>query len=175
MHNDAIRDPNARFLFGTGVMYSRLTTYTDGLYENEQIRAHHPVEDCLKYFKTHTLEMGDNPDMFHHTLVWTRYLTQIILTDLLLPAGSWMAVQMHCTREDWQSPNHPMVKHLLDRVNGIPNYIDQDHSCNSLCNDWGILPHDWQIHSRHGHQGAEGQGRFREHIAAIAEERNLWN
>lgn len=183
MHHDAICDPGARFLFGTGAMYSRLTTYTDGLYDNETVKEHSTIEDCLEFFSTQGFDDHNedavkimHPDMFHHTLVWTRYLTQVILTaSLLPPTSSWLVVHMHCDRDEWQSPHHPMVKPLLQRISGIPNYIDQQHSCFNLCRDHGVRAVDWQEYGEHGHQGPEGQRLFGEHIKQIINERGLWN
>ena len=180
MHHDIICDPGARFLLGTGSIYSRLTKYTDELFENETVREHHTFEDCLDFFDTVYLH-GDggkvmHPDIFHHTLVWTRYLTQIILTaSLLPPTSSWMVVHMHCDRDEWQSPHHPMVKPLLQRINGIPNYIGHEHSCYGLCKEHGVRAVDWQEYGAAGHQGPEGQQLFGNYIKKISHERKIWN
>lgn len=184
MHHDAICDPDARFLFGTGAMYSRLTKYTDGLYENETVREHHTIDDCLGFFGTHRFDQDYNedavkimhPDIFHHTLVWTRYLTQIILTASLLPSTSlWLVVHLHCDRNEWQSPHHPMVKPLLQRISGIPNYIGHEHSCFNLCKDNDVRAVDWEKYGESGHQGPAGQRLFGDYIKQIVHDRGLCN
>jgi hypothetical protein len=82
---------------------------------------------------------------------------------------------MHCDRDEWQSPYHPMVKPLLQRINGIPNYIGHEHSCYSLCKEHDVRAVDWQEYGPAGHQGPEGQRLFGNYIKQISDERKIWN
>jgi hypothetical protein len=81
---------------------------------------------------------------------------------------------MHCDRDEWQSPYHPMVKPLLQRINGIPNYIGHEHSCYGLCKEHGVRAVDWQEYGAAGHQGPEGQRLFGNYIKNISDERKVF-
>ena len=179
--NDAVTNSHSRFILGTGMMYSRLMLYTDDLYNKEQVRKGQ-LQDCLKFFSTQFLRKKSfvfeslHISMFHHTLVWSKYLSNIVLFHSLMTMHqhTWLAVHMHTDRKDYQSPAHPLVLPLLKQTAAMPNYVDQRHSCHSVCKDAGIKPMDYAEYSWHGHHTQPGQQHFASHVNKLITDRNIF-
>ena len=178
--NDAVTNKNCRFLLGTGMMYSRLAMYTDDLYEKEQVRQG-KLADCLPFFQTKFLSKTsfvfgkDYVSLFHHTLVWSKYLSNIITLNTLMQSQQhkWVAVHLGTPRDDYQSWKHPLVLPLLQRTAAIANYVDQRNSCFDVCKDAGIKPWDYDQYSWNGHHTTEGQQHFGAHIKNILQSRGV--
>jgi hypothetical protein len=172
--NDAVTNSNARFILATGMMYSRLMLYKDRLYDNEQIRDG-SLTDCLPYFDTQRLDKNLHVGIFHHTLVWAKYLTNIVTFKSLMDSRSheWLAVHMHTDKKDYQSPLNPMILPLLKTTANMVNYVDQRHSCYSVCQQAEIKPWDYDQHGYNGHHSAEGQQYFSKHVLKVLQERNI--
>ena len=172
--NDAVNHTNARFIFGTGVMYSRVMIYTAQLYVNEQVRQG-TFDDCLPYFDTQESIESLHVGMFHHTLVWSKYLSNIVTLDSLLKAQShqWFMVHMNTDKHEYHSPGNPLVLPLLKRTAAMPNYLDQRHSCIRICKDAGIRPYDYDKFGWSGHHSAEGQQLFSSHVVKMFTKRGM--
>ena len=81
--NDAVQTESSHFILGTGQMYSRIMLYRDQLYADETVQGG-TVTDCLPHFDTQRLDKDLHPGIFHHTLVWSQYLSQVATTASLL-------------------------------------------------------------------------------------------
>jgi len=174
--NDAVQEPASRFVLGSPLLFCRMPIYKDQLYDHEQITSG-TVDDCFPFFGTHSLEKHLHVSLFHHTLVWSQYLAnvlsfahiarhhehQFVITHMGTPASE------HITR------GHPLILPLLKQTTKIPEYIDQKHSCPTVCQRAGILPWDHAEYGSHGHHSREGQQHYGTYIANMIRERNLWN
>jgi len=172
--NDAVNHSGARFILATGVLYSRLMLYTDQLYDNEQVRAG-TLTDCMPYLSTQELEKTLHTGIFHHTLVWAKYLSHTVTLHSLMQSQShqWFMVHMHTDRNEYQSPANPLVLPLLKHTATMPNYLDHTHSCMNVCQDAGIRPWDYDQYSWSGHHSVEGQQHFGAYAQKMFQDRGL--
>ena len=174
--NDAVQTESSRFIMGTGQMYSRIMLYRDQLYADETVQGG-TVTDCLQHFDTQRLDKDLHPGIFHHTLVWSQYLSQVATTASLLRTlnHNFLIAHMNADRQSHVNLRHPLVRPLLRHTAKIKEYVDHRNSCKSVCEQAGIQPHDYHQYSWSGHHGAKGQKHFGQHIYTITQERELWN
>ena len=175
-NTDAVSNTNCRFIFGTGVLYSRLPIYSDGVYTDEKIGAAHSLEDCLPYIETQKFEPRFSVAMFHHTMVWATFFTQVAtLSSLLESQGhQWCMAHMATPKKEHLNPKHPLIRPAYNYVSAMPNYVSHVWSCLEVCMEWGIRPLDWQTYGRHGHHTVEGQKKFGETIATMMKNRGVF-
>ena len=167
---DAVANPTARFILGTGVMYSRMMLYTDQLYADEQ--RHDSIDSCLQHFDTQQLDRELHVGIYHHTLVWSQYLANVVSFGSV--AQQWLITHMNTPANEHIAVTHPLIQPLLKRTMSMPEYIDHRHSCRHLCEQAGILPHDHAQYGWDGHHSEAGQHYFGQHIQAIIKEREIW-
>ena len=176
-----------RILVALGTCY-RVPIYTDGWHEKEQLTWQDPTTpwyypprettlgDCEQYLDSARLD-GIDPQQLHPTLVWAQIYKGI--TDLAVRCGQQqhqlLVVHMIACANDKVKKEHPLIAPLCRQAESLDCYINEVHSCRTVCESKGIRSMDHDQYGVQGHHGPEGQAEFARHVGKIIEERQLWN
>ena len=167
----------------------RLPVYTDGWFDEEQLRDIDPdtplpsepkrttLTDCERYFDRVVITK-QNMHQFHPTMLWANLYKNILDLDTRCRAEGHQLVVLHmnATQDSvWVNKRHPLVRPLCERVESLPNYFDESESCRRLCEIAGITPMDASEYGKDGHHGVEGQQHFCRHMRARIRETGIWN
>ena len=186
--HDAITEKKpVRIIVALGAC-GRVPIYTDGWYEEEQLSWQDPatpwpdkprettMTDCEQYFASASLDRID-PQQLHPSLMWSQIYKGI--TDLALRCvqqqHQLLVLHMNASANDRIKKRHPLIAPLCQQAESLDCYIDESHSCMTVCEDKAIRSMDHDRYDVHGHHGPEGQAEFARHVGKIVEERRLWN
>ena len=183
--HDAITNTDpVRMIVALGAC-QRLTTYTDGWYEEETLKDVDPntplpdparrttLTDCEPHLDRAEVNK-QNMAQFHPTLLWASIYKHTL--DLALRCDTQghqlIILHMNTTPDNtWINRSHPLIAPLCERAEALPNYITEHESCNHLCRQQGIRPMDYDTYGWHGHHGHDGHRYFGTYIA----EKRPWN
>jgi len=157
----------ARFIFGVGEMYGRVTTYTDGINHDESVLAHHDMEACLKHFDSYRVSDMKSHEVpqFHNTLLWSRFFLSLVTTNQLLTQRGHEFMVVHMTGNlNEYNPEHPMIRCILPEVHKVPHYMPITETCHRVCKEANIKAWDFDKFGWFGHVGFIGQQRWSRHL-----------
>lgn len=174
-HDCVTHKEPTQFVVALGPL-QRLPTYEDGWYDEETLRANDEVghrtdlSHCQQYFGSfvwRNAQEAKHLALFHPTLTWARLYSKIITLDALCRSAGHRLLVLHMSvyQKDYNEL-HPLISPLSDRVSDL-DYIDETHSCNSVCMEAKIKPWDYDKYGWMGHHSAEGQKHFGLHIKNI--------
>jgi hypothetical protein len=169
----------------------RLSSYTDGWYEQEKLKEQDPesardlyplparkndLSDCEKYLEGYSVnkQIKDKRimNLFHPTLLWSSMYDQIIKLDALASRHGHSILVLHMSHLQREyNEKHPLV-YPLEQAALQCNYITEEHSCHAVCKEAGIKPWDFEEYRWFGHHSREGQKFFGEYIKKLLSDRH---
>ena len=168
---------------------TRLPTYIDGWYKDEQLKDIDPttplpdparptnLTDCEPYFN-HAEVNKHNMDQLHPTLLWATIYKEIINLSQLCQTHQHQLIIVHMnadSKNGWIHKKHPLIKPLCECAENLPNYFTEQESCKAVCEQANIKPLDFNVYKWNGHHGLEAQQFFGRYISNKTVEKQLWN